>query len=386
MTLPSPLELLHPEGRVERVLLLGEHCARWMQPHAATQASLDVDLAVIAPSPADLRRSGWLERAVGDAARGLAPAGLIYALVPRGNRRTARRHLRQAGLVLEPPLVELPGHGPPRYLLPLQVEPWRHALARQIEARPRARVALRAARALPLGGPILADALPAVAIVARRPRADPLMAWVERLGGGTRPVAHAVVATSWRGPHGPIVLHCFAAAEAEPWGVAKVSEDSATESDLLDRLAVAARAAGARVPRPLATGRVAGGPVLVETVLAGRPAAELLREAPHRFAEIVAAICSWQERWNRATRGTGEPEPEPAGGGADGRRPPSWRARSPMKPPIEAGWRSAARRSPRAASLPWQGTTTSRCGTSLWTTTVRSACWIGRRQRPKGFR
>ena len=160
----------------------------------------------------------------------------------------------------------------------------------QIEARPRARAALRAARALPLGGSILADALPAVAIVARRPRADPLMAWVDRLGGGTRPTAHAVVATSWRGPNGPIVLHCFAPAEAEPWGVAKVAQESAMEAHLLDRLGVAARAAGARVPRLLATGRVAGGPVLVETVLMGRPAAEVLRGAPGRFAEIAAAI------------------------------------------------------------------------------------------------
>ncbi len=254
MTTPSPLELLHPAGRVERVLLLGERCASWMQPRAAIQASLDVDLAIIAPSPADLRKSGWLERAVLDAARGLAGDGFVYALVPRRSRRAARRRLRHAGLVLEPPLVELPGHGPPRYLLPLREEPWSHALARQIEARPRARVALRTARALPFGPSLLADALPAVGIVARPARADRLVAWVERLGGGTRPTADAVVATSWRGPHGPTVLHCFAPAEAEPWGVAKVARESSTEADQLHGLGIEARAAGARVPRLLATG------------------------------------------------------------------------------------------------------------------------------------
>jgi hypothetical protein len=147
--------------------------------------------------------------------------------------------------------------------------------------------------------------LPTAAIVARRPGAAPFAAWVERLGGETRPTAHAVVATSWRGPEGATVVHCFAAGEAEPWGVAKVAPGSATEAGLLGQLGAAAQAAGAAVPRPLASGRVGGTPVLVETIVTGRPAAELLRRSPGRFPEVAGAVSTWLERWSAATRASG---------------------------------------------------------------------------------
>ena len=151
MIAPSPLELLHPAGRVDRLLALGDHCPPALVPRAATMATEYADLALIAPSPAELRQSGWLERATVEAARGLAPHGFAYALPPRRGRAAASRRLGQAGLVLETPFAHFPGGGVPRYLLPLQAAPWRHGLNHQIGARPRARRGLLAARALPLG-------------------------------------------------------------------------------------------------------------------------------------------------------------------------------------------------------------------------------------------
>ena len=276
MIAPSPLELLHPAGRVDRLLALGDHCPPALVPRAATMATENADLALIAPSPAELRQSGWLERAMVEAARGLAPHGFAYALPPRRVRAAASRRLGQAGLVLETPFAHFPGGGVPRYLLPLQAAPWRHGLNHQIGARPRARRGLLAARALPFGGSLLARALPTVGIVARPAGAEPLAAWVARLGGETRPTAAAIVATSWRGPAGASLLHCFAPGATEPWGIAKVGAESAAEARVLDELGDAARAAGARVPRVLARGLVGHQPVLVETVVDGRPAAELL--------------------------------------------------------------------------------------------------------------
>jgi hypothetical protein len=141
--------------------------------------------------------------------------------------------------------------------------------------------------------------------VARPRGADPLAAWVERLGGEARPVADAIVATSWRGPQGPLIMTCFAPGETKPWGVAKLAPASGTEADRLEALG---EAGGARVPRLLARGVVGGQPVLVETLVGGRSAGELLTRKPGRFADVTGAIADWLERWNGATA-TAAPPP-----------------------------------------------------------------------------
>jgi hypothetical protein len=294
-----PVDLLHPSGRIERTLLLGEQCP----PIAAgtARATRDVDLALIAPSISDLGKRHWLEHAAREAARSLGEQGLVYARVPRKRRWTARRELQAAGLVIESSLVHLPGADSPRYLVPLRTDPWRHALSRVVAARPLGRRILLRAQALPLGDRVLFNAMPTVGIVARRPGADPLLAWVARLGGETRETTDAVLATSWRGPEASVVLHCFAPGKAEPWGVAKVADGSSTEAELLDAVGVTARTAGVRVPRRLANGRLNRRSAVVESVVPGSPAAEVLRRSPVRFVELATGIATWLERWNVST-------------------------------------------------------------------------------------
>ena len=300
----SPLELLHPAGRVERVLVLGDSCPAALIPPAALEVTAGADLVLIAASPDQLREDGWLEQAAGAAARSLAADGFAYALVPRRARAEARRRLRMAGLVLEDPFAQFPSGDLPRYLVPLKAEPWRHALSEQIGSRRRARLALRAARALPGGESLLVRALPSIGVVARPSGAKPMAAWVAALGDGARPAAHAVLATSWRGPAGPIVMRCFAPAEPQPWGVAKVGPSSAAEAGALELVGDRAREAGANVPRLLASGRLGDRPVLVETVVGGSPAARELMRSPGRFAEVAGAIAEWLERWNGQARGS----------------------------------------------------------------------------------
>jgi len=298
----SPLELLHPAGRVDRLLVLGDGRPAALIPPAALEVTAGAELVLIAPSPDQVGDRGWLEQAASAAARGVSQDGFVYALVPRGARARARRRLRAVGLVLEDAIAQLPGGDAPRYLVPLRAEPWRHALTEQIGARPRARFALRAARALPGGESLLVRALPSVGIVARHSEAKPMAAWVAGLGGETQPAAHAVVATSWRGPPAPAVMRCFGPADSEPWGVAKIGPASAEEARALEQVGEGARDAGARVPRLLAGGRLGDRPVLVETLVGGRPAARVLARSPGGFAELVAAIAEWLERWNEQTR------------------------------------------------------------------------------------
>jgi hypothetical protein len=295
------LELLHPAGVVERVLVLGERCPPSLLPPAAPTAETEVDLALIAPSAAQLRQRGWLRRACDQAVGALRDEGLVYALVPRGRRGAARRRLRAAGLVVDAPLAQLPGREAPRYLVPLDATVWRHTLAHVITARPFARRALVAARALPFGEALLATTLPGVATVARRPGDAGAGAWVAVLGGEPRSTARLVLATSWRGPRGPVVLYPFGDGPREPWGVVKVGPDCSREAGLLERLGSSAQAAGARVPRLLGAGDVGGTPALAETILDGDPAAELLGRSPVRFDAIAGAVAGWLERWQSAT-------------------------------------------------------------------------------------
>ena len=250
------------------------------------------------PSGAELRAPGWLPRAIRDAAAATGEDGLIYAAVPRPHRPRAATELRRAGFGAQTHLAQFPAGEPVRYLVPVQDPVWRYALTSVIAARPAIRRLLAAAPDAPLGHAALRLVLPAVGILARR-RPSPLP-WVSALGSAADGVGQAVVATSFRGERGATVLHCFGEGAQRPWGVVKVAPGATGEDERLAALGAAARAAGARVPAVL--GRAVGGRTAVaETVVAGRPAADVLSRAPERLGEVVGAVAAWLERWSAAT-------------------------------------------------------------------------------------
>ena len=301
----SPLELLHPAGVVERVLVSGDRCPASLLPPAAEQAGAEVGLALVAPAPAQLAHRGWLKRSLSAAAAAVAGDGMVYVLVPPLARSVSRRRLRASGLELTAPLAQLPARAP-RYLLPVDERPWQYMLADEIGAHPRLRRALSAVESLPAGARLLAEWLPGTAVLGRRPQAAPLADWLRRLDGETRSTASVAAQTSWRGTGGSVVLFCFARGERRPWGIAKVGAESRREAQSLERLASDASAAGAAVPRLLATGVAGAHPVLVESAVDGRPAARALTAAPERFAEVVRRVAAWLERWSGATARRGQ--------------------------------------------------------------------------------
>jgi hypothetical protein len=286
------------------VLVLGEGSGAPLVTNAATDSRTDADLVVIVPSRGELGRRGWIREAAADAERALARDGLVYALLPRGRRRRAARALRAAGLVLEPAVGQLAEGGEPRYFVPLASAPWSYAMTSQISARPLARRALARLGSSPPGRSLLRAALPSVGLVARRPGAAPIAAWVAELEGEVRQVASTILATSWRGPAGPLVLSCFAPGEPEPWGVAKLGPSSLAETEHLREFGEAAALAGVRVPSLLATGSAGDWPVLVQTVAPGRPGAEVLARSPGHLDGLVEELSGWLERWNQATATT----------------------------------------------------------------------------------
>jgi hypothetical protein len=296
----GPLELLHPSAVVRRLLVAGDRCPAALLPTVGDRGLEDVDLAVIAPSASQLATAGWLRGTLETAARALAPDGILYALVPPLARVAARRRLGTLGLELGTPLVQLPPRDP-RYLVPLRERPWSHTLRHEIGAHAAVRRVLGASAALPGGPRLLAESLPGTALIARPPGAAPLAAWLERLDGDTPPTAYLATLISWRGRTGPVALFCFGAEEERPWGVAKVGADAHTEAEAVRRLGDHARAAGADVPRLLASGAAGGRPALVESALGGRTGAGVLIAAPERFADVSGRIASWLEGWNATT-------------------------------------------------------------------------------------
>jgi hypothetical protein len=297
----SPLELLLPRGRAERLLVLGTQSAAGLVPSRASRSDEDVDLVLLLPSNSELRAEGWLHKASMRAASAIGPSGVVYAVVPRRFRRRMRGFLERADLVVEPAVAHLPDAQAPRYLVPLERSPWRYALGRLISARRWSRAVLRLLSTVPDGSALLTLALPSLGLVARRAGGPHLADWIFDLTGEEREPGGAIVGTSWRGTGGPLTLHAFAAGDAVPWAVVKVASGAQQEAAALSSLGPSARAAGARVPHTLAQTSYNDTSLLVETVVAGRPAADILARSPGRFVPIVESVTDWLEQWNRAT-------------------------------------------------------------------------------------
>lgn len=298
---PSPVELLHPRGVVERAVVLGSACPRRLMPERPAADAEGCDLSLVVPSRAELATPGWLEQAARAAAT-LAPDGIAYAIVPPRARLRLLRELGKHGLTRQTAFAHLPGSNEPRYLVPLTAPSGLYALSSLIPIRAGrrrlARAALRHHRSRELLGLVWPDA----GVAARRPEADPLGAWLFALDGsrtnGSPPI---ITAGSRRSPS--FVLHRMSSDRHAPTGVAKVRSDGTAEveSELLRRLAPAARAAGAAVPQPLAVESDGARSVLLESPLEGRSAAVLLADAPRNLVRLHEQLASWLAAWNTAT-------------------------------------------------------------------------------------
>lgn len=304
----SLLELLLPGGCSERTVVLGSGCpARLIRQLPGDDGRAPVDLMVLAPSEAEERQPGWLCAAVDSGAARLAADGIVYVMVGPGARRATRRLLRTQGLTVDTAVLHLPDVGETRHMVPLEPVAARHAFRRIVPLVAWKRAAVGAL--LGLGGAsVLSATQNGIGLVARCPGARPLFGWLSVLEGAQGPYRAVVLSASWR-PTGPrVVLHPFAASPGRQV-VAKVSLDQpvgiVSEGSRLQRLAVAARRAGADVPEPLRTGEVCGATVLLETRVDGQIVAPLLSRRPARLNPVLTRVSEWLEEWQRLTAATG---------------------------------------------------------------------------------
>jgi hypothetical protein len=286
--------------------LLGGGCPAALRP-ATLRAAGPADLVLLTPTAAELRSAGWLAGAAAEAARYVAPDGVVYGLAPPRARPALARALGRQGLLVEGALAHVPSWERSDYLVPLRLGPLRYAAAQLIALRPWRRRLLEAALPLPGASGLLGLALPAAGLVARRPGARPLFSWLFELGPRSAAPGPVLVSMSWRGPAGAVVLHRFPGDGAAPDAVLKTTLDGRAsagllaEAEALARLGSAGALAGARVPRLLGFAGVGGAPALLQSALGGQPLRKLLTAEPWRLPELLERLANWLARWNRST-------------------------------------------------------------------------------------
>lgn len=121
-------------------------------------------------------------------------------------------------------------------------------------------------------------------------------------------IQDVVLQPGWRGGDSSVLLYAFTGNENRPEIVVKVPRGPASddacrrERQNLLQIASAAADAGARVPRLLGTRPINGYTALVETAIAGIPAAVSVATERYRVEELLSTIAEWLLAWNRVTR------------------------------------------------------------------------------------
>ena len=140
-------------------------------------------------------------------------------------------------------------------------------------------------------------------------REDARPAWEWLLAAGLeRPLA---ISGGWHDPDDGLVLVGAGTVTKTSRGGAR--RDPLREAELLRRLGPSARAAGAAVPEVRYAGELRARRVLVEELLPGVPAAQLLQQRPRLLPGLLDDVAGWLGRWHvetRAVRALGEDDVE----------------------------------------------------------------------------
>ena len=302
---PSILELCLPAGGSRHSVVVGDGAPPRLLPRP-TGATGPVDLALLAPTPSQAANHGWLERAARELAGALGGDGVLHALVPRRARGLVIESLRQQGLEVTG-VLHHPGWERPEYFAPLVRPALRHLARHLIPLAPSRRRVADIGLALPGAAATLERLHPGVILRARPRGARPLYGWLALRT--TEPGARECVVgrLKHRGARGTAVLHILADGGALA-RVAKLALDAGDggaraerELGALTTVGPSARAAGVTVPTAeIARGR-AGWPALVESPVAGVPAAGLLESGTLPFSAMLDRLGTWLRQWSATT-------------------------------------------------------------------------------------
>ena len=299
----SALELFHPAGTASSVQVLGGACPPSLLG-SLTPSHETADLVVVAPTEAECRATGWLERAARAAGAALADDGVAFLIAPRRWRSRLVAAARAEGLQVGPTLLHLPNLGSSRHVVPADRAALRYATESILPRSSRKSMVASVVLRLPLAERLVAYAAPA-SVVARR-RSDPrLLEWLSGAAGESVRVDKTIVTPTWRPTKSTFTVAVVDT--AGPRLIARVGRgpDAARpefgEARALGAFATTAEQAGAMVPRVLASSELAGVPLLIETGVGGRLAGVALAERPGEVGAVLDRTLAWLLRWNRLT-------------------------------------------------------------------------------------
>lgn len=297
----SLIELLHPSGAPRAVRVIGSACPEGIAlcPQRRDNRALRPDMVVLAPNDEEATNSDWLRQASHEASDLIDGDGLLYALARRPWRRSLLRLLQECELEIESIYLHHPSWPRTELLIPAEYHAISYAYSRLIHTDPNRRRAALAALRAPGALAVAVRLIGETGLVARRSGSQPSLSWLsEGIGQAGSTVAQA----SWRGQEGAVLLHAFTGKNA-PSTIVKVWL-SETGLDAFERevdgLELAARTvagAGNRVPVLVRQGMLNGRPYLVESVLRGEKAAEILGRDPSRLLDALSGITAWLGEW-----------------------------------------------------------------------------------------
>jgi hypothetical protein len=250
-----------------------------------------VDLVILAPSRTQRRDRRWVRQAADTAASRLSQTGIAY-VVP-GSAIRLRRALVAEGLRSTETVLHIPDVSRTRYLVPLGTAAERWALAGGIAINRRKRLL-----AAGLGRRGRAAVGPTGAIHRRDP-GHSLATWLFGLGGADPASGSAIVALPHAETDGAILFR-FPGDRQDPDAVAKLTPGAGDELRALREIAPSAGDAGARVPRVLASRELGSMQLVLESVVSGRPAANLVAAGGIGTEEVQRRLADWLEAWNRS--------------------------------------------------------------------------------------
>lgn len=303
----SPLVFLHPNGFVQRALVIGENApARLSVTCDSVNNEQPVDFILWAPSATECQIPGGLRSTSERIRTFLARDGLVYALIPTRWRVQAQRDLRREGLEIELAMAHLPDWSSSRYCIPLESGPIEYTFTRQFPTNALKRIAALAALRWSSGRRLIGYGYPSAAFVARLPHSQRLFLWLYQKAGISPQTSCASMAIQWKGEHCSVVIHGYAEG-SEPKIVAKTiviengQYELGNEYRILENLGPAARQSGAKVPQPLLSVPLGDCPVFLQSFLPGTCAAPALAGHPERIGPTIERITTWLTAWNQAT-------------------------------------------------------------------------------------
>jgi hypothetical protein len=261
-----------------------------------------IDIAVVAPAPAELDRT-WLEAAIGEAAERLAPDAVLWVIVSRRWRRTAERALSRSGLAQLDAILTVPAWPRTSHLVPIAPATLGDAGVRHLGLAPALARAAGVLTRTKAGVTVLRRTAPGCALLAARRPPPMALRWLAELDGAAG-VATATVVVGTRDDARVAVATRFADGASTPDLVVKVPLDEPGrerlrgEREALEALGPAAARAGAAVPvlRPV------GIPwLLAMAPLAGPPASAVLARDAGQLGRLATAVADWLRAWGRAT-------------------------------------------------------------------------------------